>query len=55
MLRERDHTLKGMSTDTLLAKALELSPEERILLIEEIWDSLADEADQMPLTEDQKA
>jgi putative addiction module component (TIGR02574 family) len=32
----------------------QLSVAERVLLVEEIWDSIADEADQTPLTEAQK-
>jgi putative addiction module component (TIGR02574 family) len=32
----------------------QLSVAERILLVEEIWDSIADEASAMPLTEAQK-
>lgn len=33
---------------------LELSIEERILLVEDIWDSIAAEQDQVPLTKAQK-
>jgi len=32
----------------------QLSVAERILLVEEIWDSLAGEAEELPLTEAQK-
>jgi putative addiction module component (TIGR02574 family) len=38
---------------TLLNKALELTPAERIELVEEIWDSIPPE-DMPPLTEEQK-
>lgn len=31
----------------------QLSTAERVLLVEEIWDSIADEADRTPLTEAQ--
>ena len=34
----------------LLNSALKLSPAERILLVEQIWDSIADEAAETPLT-----
>lgn len=40
-------TLKALGID-------QLSTAERILLVEEIWDSIAAEADQLPLTEAQK-
>jgi putative addiction module component (TIGR02574 family) len=32
-----------------------LSVAERLLLVEEIWDSIADEGNDLPLTESQKA
>ncbi len=40
-------TLKSLGIDRL-------STAERILLVEEIWDSIAAEAEQLPLTEAQK-
>jgi putative addiction module component (TIGR02574 family) len=40
-------TLKALGID-------QLGVAERILLVEEIWDSIAAEADQLPLTEAQK-
>ncbi len=33
----------------------ELSPAERLDLIEELWDSLSDRADDLPLTDAQRA
>jgi putative addiction module component (TIGR02574 family) len=44
-----------MSSETLLAKALELSPAERILLVEDIWDSVAAEPDDLQLSDELKA
>ena len=38
-----------------LAEIVKLSVTERILLVEKIWDSIADEPDALPLTEEQKA
>ncbi|MGC8639863.1 MAG: addiction module protein [Isosphaeraceae bacterium] len=40
-------TLKSLGID-------QLSVAQRILLVEEIWDSIADEADEAPLTEAQE-
>jgi putative addiction module component (TIGR02574 family) len=40
-------TLKSLGID-------QLSVAERILLVEEIWDSIAAEAEQIPITEAQK-
>ncbi len=40
-------TLKFLGID-------KLSTAERILLVEELWDSIAADAEQMPLTEPQK-
>jgi putative addiction module component (TIGR02574 family) len=40
-------TLKSLGLDRL-------SVAERILLVEELWDSIADEAEQLPLTEAQE-
>lgn len=38
----------------LLSEILELSPSERILLVQDIWDSLAESPEAWELTEDQK-
>lgn len=40
-------TLKSLGID-------QLSLAQRILLVEEIWDSISSEAEQLPLTEPQK-
>ena len=40
-------TLKALGID-------QLSVAERMLLVEEIWDSIAEEAEQIPLTEVQR-
>jgi putative addiction module component (TIGR02574 family) len=40
-------TLKSLGID-------QLSVAERILLVEEIWDSIADDANELPLTEAQR-
>jgi len=40
-------TMKSLGID-------QLSVKERILLVEEIWDSIAETPDQVPLTETQK-
>jgi putative addiction module component (TIGR02574 family) len=37
------------------AEIVKLSVPERILLVEEIWDSIADEPDALQLTDEQKA
>jgi putative addiction module component (TIGR02574 family) len=34
---------------------LKLSPAERIQLAQDLWDSIAEEADDLPLTEEQRA
>lgn len=39
-----------MSSSPTIAAALELSPAERILLVEEIWDSLAATPEAVPVT-----
>lgn len=44
-----------MSTETLLASALSLSPAERIELVEAIWDSIREVPEAVPLTEAQRA
>jgi putative addiction module component (TIGR02574 family) len=43
-----------MSTKPSIADVLELSPAERILLVEEIWDTLASDPESVPLTDAQK-
>ena len=43
-----------MSSNTLLIDALALSPAERILLVEEIWDSLAAVPEAVTVTESQQ-
>jgi putative addiction module component (TIGR02574 family) len=44
-----------MASDALLARALELSPAERILLVEDIWDSLSEDGGALPLTDAQRS
>ena len=44
-----------MSTETLLAKALELSAAERMSLVEDIWDSVAAEPDHLQLSDEIRA
>jgi putative addiction module component (TIGR02574 family) len=45
-----------MSRDTLLKNALSLSPEERVDLVMDIWDSLADsDAAAVPASEEELA
>jgi len=41
-------------TTTLLKQAAKLPLSDRIKLVEDIWDSIADEPDPFPLTEEQK-
>jgi putative addiction module component (TIGR02574 family) len=41
-------------TTLLLKKASKLPVPDRIKLVEDIWDSIADEADEFPLTAAQK-
>jgi putative addiction module component (TIGR02574 family) len=41
-------------TTTLLKQAAKLPLSDRIKLLEDIWDSIADEPDPFPLTEEQK-
>ena len=43
-----------MVTSLRLAEVFELSPAERILLVEEIWDSLAATPDAVPVTDAQR-
>ena len=42
-------------SETLLKNALKLSKSERILLVEQLWDSIANEQDAPELTTAQKA
>lgn len=44
-----------MSNETLLAKALELSADERMSLVEDIWDSVAAEPDHLQLSDEIRA
>jgi putative addiction module component (TIGR02574 family) len=41
-------------TMTLLKKAAKLPLSDRIKLVEDIWDSIADDADHLPLTKEQE-
>jgi putative addiction module component (TIGR02574 family) len=41
-------------TTTLLKQAAKLPLSDRFKLVEDIWDSIADEPDPFPLTEEQK-
>lgn len=41
-------------TTTLLKKATKLPVPDRIKLVEDIWNSIADEPDEFPLTDAQK-
>lgn len=43
-----------MGADKLIADALALTPDERILLIEQIWDSLVEFPERIELTEAQR-
>jgi putative addiction module component (TIGR02574 family) len=43
-----------MANKPSLTQIRELTPAERILLVEEIWDSLASEAESVPVTEAQR-
>lgn len=44
-----------MTRDAMLADALRLSPQERIELVEAIWDSIAEIPDAVELTDEQRA
>ena len=41
--------------ETLLSEILKLSVSERIQLVEDIWDSIAADPDEIALTEEQRA
>jgi len=43
-----------MDSQALFTEAKLLSPEERIALVERIWDTIADESVPIPLTDAQK-
>ncbi len=43
-----------MSTEPLVAQFLELSPDEQIRLVQELWNEIADEVSRMPLSESQR-
>ncbi len=43
-----------MSSAQLVEQARELSVAERIILVEEIWDSIADDKETFELTQEQK-
>lgn len=43
-----------MGADKLIADALALTPDERILLIERIWDSLIEFPERIKLTDSQR-
>jgi putative addiction module component (TIGR02574 family) len=44
-----------MTKAAVMASALELSPAERLELVEELWDSLAEHAEDVPLTDEMRA
>jgi putative addiction module component (TIGR02574 family) len=44
-----------MSEKAILEAALKLSPAERILLVEDVWDSLAADPDAFPVSAAQRA
>ena len=43
-----------MTAKALMADLLELSTEQRMQLVEELWDSIASSPEQVPVTEAQK-
>lgn len=43
-----------MSTEPILAKFRELPSDEKIRLVQELWDSIAEEVARLPLTESQR-
>jgi len=49
---EQDRNLRGVAMNT---KLRELPADERIKLVEELWDSIASDQKVLPLTADQKA
>lgn len=44
-----------MTTSALLEEARQLNVSERVLLVEDLWDSIIPEADDIPLGEEQRA
>lgn len=46
--------LTHMQAKPTLADLLELSPAERLLLVEELWDSLVNQPDAVPFTDAQR-
>ena len=47
-------TLVAMTTDALRAELFKLSAAERLELVEELWDSIADEDTALALTDEQR-
>jgi len=43
-----------MSTEPFVAQFRELSPDEKIRLVQELWDAIAEEVSRMPLAESQR-
>ncbi len=43
-----------MSNEPLVAQFRELSPDEQIRLVQELWNEIADEVSRMPLSESQR-
>jgi putative addiction module component (TIGR02574 family) len=44
-----------MTKAAVIASALELSPTERLELLEELWDSIAEDPNDVPLTDEMRA
>ena len=43
-----------MSTEPFVSQFRELSPDEQIRLVQELWDEIAEEVSRRPLTESQR-
>ena len=43
-----------MSTEPFVSQFRELSPDEKIRLVQELWDEIAEEVSRRPLTESQR-
>jgi putative addiction module component (TIGR02574 family) len=43
-----------MSTEPFVAQFRELSPDEQIRLVQELWNEIADEVSRMPLSDSQR-
>jgi len=43
-----------MSTEPLVTQFRELSPDEKLRLVQELWDEIAEEVSRMPLSESQR-